>query len=337
MPANVDSMFSVREMPWHGEGRILGDYPGTWAEARTAAGLDWEPVKEAQYRLVGMDGDQPKFEIVEDFVYITRSDTGKILDSANSSYELIGHAEMGQVVEALLEQPNVRYETAGALDEGRKVWALAQLGDPIELPGDNSPTLRYLFLANAHDGTSAFKAIGTGVRVVCANTWHAADVEATKAGTAYSFKHTKQWKRNIEDAKNAITGVYRHMDLYVAQAKQLLTVKVNSAQIEQFVNDFAIERTLENVNVRRNDLAAYIRDNARVANSLGECKAQLKAVISSATCAELAPTAYMLVQAAGEYTDHLRGYRSMDTYLSRTMIDTQKLKQRATKLALAYA
>ena len=40
MPANVESMFSVRQMPWHQEGIILGDYPGTWAEARVLAGPD---------------------------------------------------------------------------------------------------------------------------------------------------------------------------------------------------------------------------------------------------------------------------------------------------------
>ena len=44
MPANVESMFSVRQMPWHREGDILDDYPGTWAEARVLAGLDWDPV-----------------------------------------------------------------------------------------------------------------------------------------------------------------------------------------------------------------------------------------------------------------------------------------------------
>ena len=44
MPANVESMFSVRQMPWHREGTILTDYPGDWAEARTLAGLDWDPI-----------------------------------------------------------------------------------------------------------------------------------------------------------------------------------------------------------------------------------------------------------------------------------------------------
>ena len=40
MPANVESMFSVRQMPWHREGTVLADYPGDWDEARSSpAGL----------------------------------------------------------------------------------------------------------------------------------------------------------------------------------------------------------------------------------------------------------------------------------------------------------
>jgi hypothetical protein len=38
MPANIESMFSVRQMPWHREGTICDDYPGTWADARILAG-----------------------------------------------------------------------------------------------------------------------------------------------------------------------------------------------------------------------------------------------------------------------------------------------------------
>ena len=47
MPANIESMFSVRQMPWHREGTVLPDYPGSWEEARKLAGLDWEPVTTA--------------------------------------------------------------------------------------------------------------------------------------------------------------------------------------------------------------------------------------------------------------------------------------------------
>ena len=57
MPANVESMFSVRQMPWHREGTILGDYPGDWAEARELAGLDWDPVTTDVY---AAHRDQPR-------------------------------------------------------------------------------------------------------------------------------------------------------------------------------------------------------------------------------------------------------------------------------------
>ena len=55
MPANVESMFSVRQMPWHREGTILADYPGTWDEARKLAGLDWDPITTEVYAVTGIN------------------------------------------------------------------------------------------------------------------------------------------------------------------------------------------------------------------------------------------------------------------------------------------
>ena len=40
MSANVETMFSVRETPWHGLGRIIMDAPAS-REALELAGLDW--------------------------------------------------------------------------------------------------------------------------------------------------------------------------------------------------------------------------------------------------------------------------------------------------------
>ena len=40
MSANVESMFSVRETPWHGLGTIIQDAPDS-KEAIRLAGLDW--------------------------------------------------------------------------------------------------------------------------------------------------------------------------------------------------------------------------------------------------------------------------------------------------------
>lgn len=48
MAANVETMFSVREKPWHGLGTIVMDAP-TSADALRLAGLDWDVVQEPIY------------------------------------------------------------------------------------------------------------------------------------------------------------------------------------------------------------------------------------------------------------------------------------------------
>ena len=45
MAANVETMFSVREKPWHGLGTIVAEAP-TSADALKLAGLDWNVVQE---------------------------------------------------------------------------------------------------------------------------------------------------------------------------------------------------------------------------------------------------------------------------------------------------
>ena len=49
MPAGItstDSMFSVRETPWHGLGAVLERPPATIAEAIEASGLGWQVDRE---------------------------------------------------------------------------------------------------------------------------------------------------------------------------------------------------------------------------------------------------------------------------------------------------
>jgi len=122
MPANIESMFSVRQMPWHREGTILADYPGDWDAARKLAGLDWDPVTSEVYAVTGINADgSAHYEPVPGWKSVIRSDTGAVLSLNRDTYTVIDHGEMGEIVEAVLAQPNVKWETAGVLDEGRSV------------------------------------------------------------------------------------------------------------------------------------------------------------------------------------------------------------------------
>jgi phage/plasmid-like protein (TIGR03299 family) len=325
MPANVDSMFSVREMPWHREGVILPDYPGSWAEARVLAGLEWDPVPAQVYALSGMNEDgTPHYEQIGGWQSVTRSDTGAVLSIQKSSYAIIDHGEMGAIVEAVLAQPNVKWETAGSLSGGRAVWCLAMLDEPIELPGDNSVTMPYLGITNRHDGTGACALRATAVRIVCGNTFRASELEGERTGTTFSFVHRTNWRDRIEEAREAVTGARRELAAYTELATELLAIPVSPAQRELFVREFIPAPP-----------DGLITD--RVAANITEARAALKMIFESRTTAPVADTAYGLVQAVGEYLDHVRQARSWETRLNRSLLRPEPLKHRALALARKVA
>jgi phage/plasmid-like protein (TIGR03299 family) len=317
MSANVEKMFSVREMPWHGEGEVLPDYPGSWDEARKIAGLEWDPVTRPVYSIA--PGEQPGFEQIGGWQAITRSDTGAVLSIAKDSYAVIDNGEMGEIIEAVLEQPNVKWETAGSLDGGRAVWCLALLDEPIALPGDPSATYPYLAITNRHDGTAACALRTTAVRIVCWNTFNAAEMEGQRHGATFSFTHRAGWRDRLDQARLAVTGARQEMADYADLAAGLLGITVTGAQRERFVLDF-IPMPPETL----------ITD--RVARNVEQARAAVRGILASPTTEGIRGTAYELVQAGAEYADHLRGYRSRGTYLKRTMLAPEPLKARTLSL-----
>jgi len=320
MPANVESMFSVRQMPWHREGTVLADYPGDWAEARTLAGLDWDPITTEVYALVDLNADgTPRYEPIEGWQCIARSDNGHVLSLNRDTYTVISHGEMGEIVEAVLAQPNVRWETAGVLDGGRAVWCLALLDEPVELPGDDSPTMPYLAITNRHDGTGSCALRATAVRIVCANTFRAAELEGERTGATFSFIHKASWRNRIEEARQAVTGARSEMRRYTELAQQLLGIPITPRQRELFVTGFIPMPP-----------QGLVTD--RVARNVEEARAALRLIFEPKTTEQVAGTAYGLVQAAGEYLDHVRTARSWETRLNRTLIRPEPLKHRAMSL-----
>lgn len=320
MPANVESMFSVRQMPWHQEGLVLGDYPGTWAEARVLAGLDWEPISTDVYVVTGESTEgRPLLEPLGGWKAIRRSDTGTVLSVNKDTYTLIGHGEMGEIVEAVLAQPNIHWETAGCLDQGRAVWCLALLDEPVELPGDTSPTLPYLAITNRHDGTAACALRATAVRIVCANTFRAAELEGDRTGATFSFIHKSSWRNRLDEARQAVTGARTEIRRYQELAHELLAIPITRTQRELFVTEFI-------------PLPPQGLITDRVARNVEEARQALRLIFESKTTEQVAGTAYGLMQAAGEYLDHVRTARSWETRLNRTLIRPEPLKHRALSL-----
>ena len=84
MAANVETMFSVREKPWHDLGTIVEDAP-TSADAIRLAGLDWTVVQEPIYT----NFSRP----VEGYRENVRSSDGKVLGVVSGRYKVVQNVD----------------------------------------------------------------------------------------------------------------------------------------------------------------------------------------------------------------------------------------------------
>ena len=175
MPANVESMFSVREKPWHGLGTIVAEAPDSSA-ALELAGLDWTVT---QKDIATADGGK----IIPGFKANVRELDDKVLGIVTDRYKVVQNTEAFAFTDALLGE-GVRYETAGSLQGGRRIWLLAKLPQQYIINGDEITP--YLVFMNSHDGSGSIKVAMTPIRVVCSNTLNLA---LTKAKRCWSCNH----------------------------------------------------------------------------------------------------------------------------------------------------
>ena len=180
MAANVETMFSVREKPWHGLGKIVMEAP-TSKDALELAGLNWSVVQEPIYTEFN--------EVVEGYKANVRDSDRKVLGVVSDRYKVVQNADE-------LLGKGVRYETAGSLQEGKKVWLLARLPREYIIGGERiSP---YLVFSNTHDGSGSVKVAITPVRVLCNNTLNLA---LSTASRSFSMVHTGNIQDKIQEAK----------------------------------------------------------------------------------------------------------------------------------------
>ena len=171
------AMAFTGEVPWHGLGARLSE--GSPLEVwQQEAGLDWEARKAVvQFGREALDltNGQSTTVLTKDSqnCVLYRSDSGLPLSIVSSRYQPVQPREIIEFYRDLTERHGFAMETAGAIKEGRKIWALANCHKALTLPG-NDHLRGYLLLATSFDGSMATQARFTSVRVVCNNTLTAA-------------------------------------------------------------------------------------------------------------------------------------------------------------------
>ena len=311
MAALVETMYSTREKPWHGLGTVVREAP-TSENALRLAGLDWNVVQEAIYT--------PCREKIEGFKANVRDTDRKVLGVVSDRYKVIQNVEAFSFTDELLGH-GVRYETAGSLSGGRRVWLLARLPREYIIAGERiSP---YLVFSNTHDGSGSVKVAVTPVRVVCNNTLNLALETAQRS---FSMVHTGNISDKITEARDTLFKAESYMDRLGAEFEQLHQQKVTDAEVQKYIEllipmESNATRTQEkNVNRLREDLAMRYYD--------------------APDLQKVGKNAYRFINAVSDFATHAEPLRRTANYsenlFSRT-VDGNPLIDRAYQLVKSAA
>lgn len=203
MSHEVQSMFSVGEVPWHGLGHVLDEAPSC-AEALVLAGLNWCVELRP---LTTTITDPGTLVAIPSHRAVMRMDTGDVLGVVGEDFRPFGNADAFAFFEPLVSEQLITLETAGSLRGGRRVWIMAKVrgADPFEVVrGDLIEP--YLLMCHGHDGSLALRVGFDPVRVVCANTLRM----ALDAGEGlFTLRHTSGLSAGLASIRVALAEQVR--------------------------------------------------------------------------------------------------------------------------------
>lgn len=222
MPADVETMFYVRQAPWHGLG-VKVEKALSSRKALEIAGLNWNVVQKPIYT-------EDKI-LVPSFKANVRESDEKILGVVTDRYKIVQNKEAFVFTDSLLGE-GVRYETAGSLQEGKKVWLLAKLPEKYKLLDDEVNS--YMVFSNSHDGTGAIKVAMTPIRVVCQNTLNLA---LNSAKRVWSTIHTGNINAKLDEAMKTLLLAEYYMKNLTVEAETLNNIKLTDKKVISYINE----------------------------------------------------------------------------------------------------
>jgi len=344
------SYYGVGELPWHKHGTTV-ELPVSNTEARTLAGLDWEPVKMPLYR--------QDMEAIESHFAIIRSDNQKSLGVVTKQYEPVQNTQLFDWLEGLDGFADVVIETAGCLGAGETVWIMARCdGLSFDIRGDEH--VPYMLLANGHVGNRKLQIMPTGVRVVCANTLAMASQGAlTKESEGFAFngnlsqgfalRHTSKihdMMTNIQEAYAKTTASWKATEEVM---RHLADKPLTEEKIGRLFNE-PFEKT-KNKNGDENNLISFINgsgeadqdeadEGVRAAAIKAAREGKLRSILASEECTRFGTRATLFagLNAVTSYLDHDTD-RTQDAsrFASAMFGERERTKRKAFKIAVELA
>ena len=312
----VETMAYAGELPWHGLGtKVPADL--TPEQMLEAAELDWTVDKVDLTYIDGRFGNQ----IVPGKKGLVRSKDGAYLDTVGDDWNPLQNQEAFEFFNYFVQAGDMEMHTAGSLEDGRRVWALAKIKEAVFETVKGDVTENYLLFSNPHKYGKSIDVRMTPIRVVCNNT-------ITMALNGVSDTMVKVSHRNEFDAdavKETLGVAQEKLDVY-REATQFLSTK-------KFTKDTLIEyfNGLHSPNKK-------FEDDVPVIDQITPLVRQSLDIIDTQPGAEFARGSWWQAFNTVTYmSDHLQG-RSNDSRLQSAWYGSHlKKKQKALESAIEYA
>ena len=208
-----DMMFSASNIrPWHGLGKVIAEAVPS-GEAIKVAAMDWTV---EQFPVIADKKEVPGWKAN------VRSDTRECLGLVSDKYQVMQNSECFQFMDSVLEssEGEAKYETAGSLFNGRKIFLLARLPN-LKLVGDDVES--YMFLSSSHDGSQGLTCGVTNVRVVCNNTLQLAERNSSRI---WKVRHMKNIQSKAIIAKACLLQAVEYQNKLPVLAMEMAAKKV---------------------------------------------------------------------------------------------------------------
>jgi phage/plasmid-like protein (TIGR03299 family) len=216
--------FTRGRAAWHGLGTVINGTV-TPREAFGLANADWQAIGRPAYDV--------NMQPIPGCQQIVRGDTGAHLSMQSDSYQIVQNEQLIRIAEAISNQATI--DAVTVLAGGRRVTFTAEINGTTAEPIPGDAIRQYLVGVTSHDGTVAFQAMFSPVRVVCQNTLSAAlgIAERGASNQRVKIRHT----RNANDLIRHIPQLIdTQRQQFLGGLPELTAMANQPCSIEQFRN-----------------------------------------------------------------------------------------------------
>lgn len=294
MPANIETMFSAVETPWHNIGVVVPEGLKS-KQAIKESGLTWKAGKEVVY----IKNAKGVFVPIPRQFAIVRKDTETVLSNhtVGNGYQIFQNEEAFEFSDAFVENGDAKYETAGSLAGGKRVWMLMRIEGQLRVNKTNDIINKYLLITNGHDAQHAIEVALTSVRVVCQNTLELALAEAKKTRNIFRLRHSANVKERLVEAKEALGIVNEQFEEFNTLINELAKTQVDKKKVETFFKGLGFDAEKDD-----NDKAVVENITELFEGGKGNTMKGIKGSL------------WALVNGVTEYTDWKRGTRKTQAF-----------------------